>query len=709
MIVHLSNGKYLSYEALSGAGAPASGPSPSPSPSPFDSTFSNLDYSGGPVMPSNTNYTIVWNPSNYSGTAFQTGYADGVSTYLLNLAHDSGGTANTDSVATQYNDAQGNTAAYNSSYGGSIADTGPLPSNGCSSGTICLTDAQLQTEIDRVLTADGLPRGLTNEYFLLTPPDVVSCFDPAGTACSGNASTNAKFCAYHSASSTSSSFVYSNIPDMSRVFGCDPFVTSCPNISCNYNNGPADGVLSAVSHEHIESITDPQPNNAWTDYQSGCNSGSPITCGGEIGDKCNGDATSDPNLVPQDNGSGTDTPYNETINGTHYLIQMEWSNHGAGCLDSLASNSPPTASFTSASGSGTNVVNFDASGSTGGVAQYVWQFNDDVRPGDTPQQYTVTTTSPTISHTFPQTGTYTVALTVMTSDGTSRGAANQVVVAAPPSAGFSVAPASPTEGSPVSFTSTSTDPNSGGSITTYSWNFGDSATSTSPNPSHTFSAGTYTVTLTVTNNFGLSSQVSHSVTVADESPTASFSPPGGGVAGTAVSFTGSGSDPDGTISSYSWKFGDGGTSPSQNPSHTFSAGTYTVTLTVTDSSGQMATDSHAVTISPPATTTPPAGTTPPGGTTPPATTTPQGGTIAGGQQCVVPNLKGESLSAARNALSAAHCATSSVKRPKHKPKHKPPRHKKWALVVTDQSPQSYSTGPPGTPVNLTLAYKAVKK
>ena len=44
----------------------------------YDAAFSNLDYSGGPVMPSNTNYTVVWQPSNYgSHTAFQTGYVSG--------------------------------------------------------------------------------------------------------------------------------------------------------------------------------------------------------------------------------------------------------------------------------------------------------------------------------------------------------------------------------------------------------------------------------------------------------------------------------------------------------------------------------------------------------------------------------------------------------------------------------------------------------
>src|SRR5207302_6117735 len=127
-------------------------------------------------------------------------------------------------------------------------------------------------------------------------------------------------------SQSSGGYIYSNIPDLSGVNGCDPFVTFCPNFNCFYNNGPADGVLSAVSHEHNESTTDPQPNNAWTDWQPGCNQFSPPYCGGEIGDKCNNDGTADSHLVPQDDTFGDDTPYNEIINSHHYLLQTEWSN-----------------------------------------------------------------------------------------------------------------------------------------------------------------------------------------------------------------------------------------------------------------------------------------------------------------------------------------------------------------------------------------------
>ena len=68
--------------------------------------------------------------------------------------------------------------------------------------------------------------------------------------------------------------------------------------------------------------------------------------------------------------------------------------------------------------------------------------------------------------------------------------------------------------------------------------------------------------------------------------------------GLTANFTDSSSDPDGTISSRSWTFGDGGTSTATNPSHTYAAGgTYTVALTVTDNGGAQNTKSAPVTVS----------------------------------------------------------------------------------------------------------------
>jgi len=144
-----------------------------------------------------------------------------------------------------------------------------------------------------------------------------------------------------------------------------------------------------------------------------------------------------------------------------------------------------------------------------------------------------------------------------------------------------------------SFTDHSTDPD--GTITGWSWSFGDGATSSAQSPSHAFTAdGTYTVTLVVTDSQGLTSTSSQSVTVAGLPPSASFTT---WCDGLFCWFTDTSTDPDSTITSRSWAFGDGYGATLPDPAHGFAAaGTYVVTLKVTDSQGKSNTLSVPVTV-----------------------------------------------------------------------------------------------------------------
>src|SRR5271166_5860118 len=75
-----------------------------------------LEYHRGPVMTSNTDYTFYWDPTG--GAAYPSGYESGLDRYFEDLAHDSGGVQNTDSLLTQYKDSAGEFASYDSHFGG---------------------------------------------------------------------------------------------------------------------------------------------------------------------------------------------------------------------------------------------------------------------------------------------------------------------------------------------------------------------------------------------------------------------------------------------------------------------------------------------------------------------------------------------------------------------------------------------------------------
>jgi PKD repeat protein len=150
----------------------------------------------------------------------------------------------------------------------------------------------------------------------------------------------------------------------------------------------------------------------------------------------------------------------------------------------------------------------------------------------------------------------------------------------PPAAAFTGSPTSGCSPLAVSFTDQST-----GEITSWSWTFGDGGTSTTQSPSHTFNAvGTYEVSLTATGPGGSDTETKTGYITVSTSPVAEFSgTPISGNAPLTVTFSDLST---GSPTSWSWNFGDGGTSTTQNPSHQYSAvGTYTISLTATNGCG----------------------------------------------------------------------------------------------------------------------------
>ncbi len=275
-------------------------------------------------------------------------------------------------------------------------------------------------------------------------------------------------------------------------------------------------------------------------------------------------------------------------------LQQVQSHYRASGRTLNVASTPPTAAF--ASSITYLTLSADASGSSdpnGPIASYNWAFGDGS-----------TGTGVTAQHTYAAPGSYMVRLTVLDGDGRSASTTRTVTATAPPGNQPPVAAfASSTSKLKVSVdASTSSDPD--GTIASYAWDFGDAATATGRTADHSYaSSGTYQVTLTVTDNIGAVSRTSSPVTVQpNRPPSAGFTVAVTNL--TAAFDAAASSDPDGTISTYSWDFGDAATGTGITASHSYlKAGTYQVTLTVLDSDGAATSIKKPVTV-----TAPPAGT-----------------------------------------------------------------------------------------------------
>lgn len=195
-----------------------------------------------------------------------------------------------------------------------------------------------------------------------------------------------------------------------------------------------------------------------------------------------------------------------------------------------------------------------------------------------------------------------------------------VPASATPVASFITAPSTPKANDAVQFDASKscagqTDasgncPAGSGIITSYAWNFGDGTVGSGRTAGHVYTkAQTYLVTLTVTNDLGLSASSTQAVEIGagapPSTPTFVFSP-STPVTGAAIYFDASQSQPatGHSLVRYVWNWGDGTAFTDTNfpaTSHTYAAAaTYNVVLTVADETGQTASFSKAVTVAVPA-------------------------------------------------------------------------------------------------------------
>jgi hypothetical protein len=252
----------------------------------------NLRYYGGPVEAAgSTNYAIFWEPA---ATAAVNAVSPSYNSLISRFFRDIGGSG-LYGVAPQYYQRSGTTTssiANRSTFGGAFVDTSSYPAP-------VLTDANIQAEVVKVMRSKGWTGGIGHQFFVFTGKNEISC---AGAICS-----NVYFCAYHgSFVSGGKEILYAN----------QPYATTLP-AGCNAPTSPngdlaADSTINVVSHELIETVTDPSVGDsryAWQD-----------TSGQEIGDKCNF-------VFGRTDSGGADL----RVNGHGYIVQSEWSNRVSGC------------------------------------------------------------------------------------------------------------------------------------------------------------------------------------------------------------------------------------------------------------------------------------------------------------------------------------------------------------------------------------------
>lgn len=214
-----------------------------------------------------------------------------------------------------------------------------------------------------------------------------------------------------------------------------------------------------------------------------------------------------------------------------------------------------------------------------GAVTYLWNFGD----GNT-------STAANPVHTYAVGGNYTVTLTATNGCGPAT-ATQAISILTPPVAGFM---ANVTSGCPalsVQFQNASS-----ANATGFNWSFpgGSPASSTAANPTVVYAnPGTYPVTLIATNPAGTDTLVQINYITVNPVAIPSFT---SSLNGLTATFTNSSSN----ATSYAWDFGDGGTSTAANPVHTYlTDGTYTVTMTASNSCGDVSvTQSVTITSAP---------------------------------------------------------------------------------------------------------------
>ncbi|MCJ8270433.1 MAG: PKD domain-containing protein, partial [Psychrosphaera sp.] len=220
------------------------------------------------------------------------------------------------------------------------------------------------------------------------------------------------------------------------------------------------------------------------------------------------------------------------------------------------------------------------------ITAYAWDLGD----GNT-------STASDPVHTYGVEGVYNIVLQTTDATGLSDNKSLSVTVEEPgiaPVADFSYSVSDLT----LSVAGNATDAD--GTVVSYAWDFGDGNSASGQNASHSYAnSGDYTVTLTATDDEGLTDTLSQTVTVTAPpvAPVADFSHV---VDGLTVTLNDLSTDANNDIVSYEWDLGDGNSASEQSTVHTYAGyGSYSINLTVTDSEGLSSQKSATLELSEP--------------------------------------------------------------------------------------------------------------
>ncbi|MBP6334135.1 MAG: PKD domain-containing protein [Bacteroidia bacterium] len=280
------------------------------------------------------------------------------------------------------------------------------------------------------------------------------------------------------------------------------------------------------------------------------------------------------NFGDGNSSSGNSANHIYSSNGNYQTTLIVTTDQG--CTDTIQQNVTvymlPTAGLTASDACANSIIQFNNTSvnGSGTIQSYSWNFGN----GNSSSL-----TDPTNSYTSD--GSYSVILTVTSSLGCVDTSALNLNIHPLPVTNFSTLSACANTG--VSFNNTTGI--SSGSISTYYWDFGDNSSSNLQLPTHAYaSEGSYSISLIATSNHGCRDTAQNNLVI-HPIPVATFTAQNV-CEGAPLEFLNISSISTGSISAWSWDFGDGTASTLEEPVHIYSAaGSYPVILTVSSTNG----------------------------------------------------------------------------------------------------------------------------